>query len=154
LELDLNKILLHKLEDGTIEYERWKDIPCYEGYFQVSSFGRVKSLSRPSERKRGNFIVSEKLFRLQCHQIYYNVTLLKDKRRKGFPVHQLMAMAFLNHKPNKFTVVVDHKDNDPLNNHIDNLQLVSNRKNSSKDRKRGTSKYIGVHWSRKVERWK
>src|SRR5690606_9654271 len=78
----------------------------------------------------------------------------KDKRRKGFPVHQLMAMAFLNHKPNKFTVVVDHKDNDPLNNHIDNLQLVSNRKNSSKDRKRGTSKYIGVHWSRKVERWK
>jgi len=63
-------------------------------------------------------------------------------------IHQLVAIAFLNHIPCGHELVVDHIDNDPTNNNIENLQIVTNRQNCSKDRK-GKSIYTGVHWNKK-----
>jgi len=117
--------------------EIFKDIPGYEGIYQVSDLGRVKSLKFNKEKilKPG----------VNNHG-YYTVVLCKGKR-KTINVHQLVAMAFLNHEPCGYNgLIVDHKDNNPLNNRLSNLQLISQRENTSKDKK-GSSKYTGVSWN-------
>jgi hypothetical protein len=123
--------------------EIWKDIPGYEGIYQVSDLGNVKSL-------RFN---KEKILKPGVNGSgYYTVVLCKGKR-KTKKVHKLVAMAFLNHNPDGYKLVVDHKDNDKLNNILSNLQLISQRENSSKDKK-GTSKHTGVSWDKERNKWK
>ena len=80
---------------------------------------------------------------------YPTVALSKYGNGKKIRVHQLVAIAFLNHKPCGHKLVVDHIDNNRLNNSLKNLQIVTNRKNLSKDKKGGTSKYVGVHYINK-----
>jgi alkyl hydroperoxide reductase subunit AhpF len=63
-------------------------------------------------------------------------------------------MAFLGHVPNGQKLVVDHIDGDKLNNNLNNLQVITNRENTSKDRSGGTSKYVGVSWSKQNKKWK
>ena len=64
-------------------------------------------------------------------------------------------MAFLNHKPCGHKLIVDHIDNNPLNNNVENLQIVTNRVNTTKDRKGSSSKYVGVCYSDKgINRWR
>ena len=131
--------------------EIFKDIPNYEGLYQVSNFGRVKSLRRISPYKR---IVKEKfLSPTLVGRGVLGVTLYFNGKRKCYHVHQLVAMAFLNNKPCGMKIVVDHIDNNPLNNNVSNLQLTSQRINASKDRKGGTSKYVGVFWCNTHKYW-
>jgi hypothetical protein len=136
--------------------EIWKDIPDYEGMYQVSNLGNVKSLSRVVLRKgKYPFLSKEKILsgRIDSNG-YYSLSLFKNKTRKFFKKHQLVAMAFLGHKPDGSTkIVVDHIDNNKLNNRLDNLQLISHRENVSKDKK-GTSEYTGVCWNKKSNKWK
>lgn len=156
LEFELEKVLWNKYDDNYTQYEKWGDIPNYKGYFQVSTFGRVKSLQRKSEREYRPFIISEKILSTQNTQGYYTIGLSKNGKRKNLQVHQLVAIVFLKHTPSKFYKVVDHKDNNPLNNNISNLQVISQRLNSSKDKFRGnyTSKYVGVNWNPKRKKWR
>ena len=122
--------------------EIWKDIPSYEGRYQASSLGRIRSLRR-------DCIMAQ-----QKHNAgYLSVALHKGSHKKTFLVHQLIAMAFLNHKPNGHDRVVDHIDNNPLNNNIENLQLTSQRHNCTKDKKGYSSKYVGVSFHSKTGRW-
>jgi hypothetical protein len=65
----------------------------------------------------------------------------------------LVAIAFLGHKPRGFKIVVDHINNDKSDNRLENLQLTTNRQNSSKDRKNKTSRYTGVSWVKKSKKW-
>jgi hypothetical protein len=105
--------------------EIWKDVIEYEGLYQVSNFGNVKSLNYNRSGK-------EKLLKPGIGTTgYYNVFLSKNGKKKTFKVHQLVAICFLNHKPNGFNLVVNHIDNNPLNNHVSNLELVNQRYNSS-----------------------
>ena len=67
-------------------------------------------------------------------------------------MHQIVAIAFLNHTPNGLKAVVDHIDNNPLNNELGNLQIITHRKNLSKDKK-GSSKYTGVCWYESRKKW-
>jgi hypothetical protein len=67
-------------------------------------------------------------------------------------IHKLVAMAFLGHIPAGYNLVVDHIDNNPLNNRLDNLQLISQRENTSKDKKGGTSDFIGV-FNKSSSKW-
>jgi len=154
LELDPNKILFTTI-NGEKTTEIWKDIPNYEGYYQCSNFGRVKSLER--EIIRGNHLmrIREKILKLYLgNRGYYNVGIKKDLILKRFNIHVLVAICFLDHIPCGFKKVVDHKDNDPLNNQVNNLQLITNRKNSSKDKKGFSSKYVGVSWKKGRDKWK
>ena len=136
--------------------EIFKDIPNYEGLYQISNIGRVKSL----ERKVRN---SEKGFRVVKEGIlkngdngngYLQIHLCKSKKRKCYKIHQLVAMAFLNHKTGSRRLVVDHVDNNKLNNKVSNLQIISQRFNVSKDRKNCSSKYTGVAWHKKSKKWR
>tara|TARA_R100000781_G_scaffold113283_1_gene81466 strand:+ start:1200 stop:2006 length:807 start_codon:yes stop_codon:yes gene_type:complete len=154
LELDPNKVLFAPDNEGVVQYEEWKDIPGYEGYYQCSSFGRVKSLRRFIKRTNHYMEISEKILKQQIPQRYFCVGIKTNNLRKGYQVHQLVAMCFLGHKPNGFKIVVDHKDNIKENNFVWNLQLTTNRHNASKDKEGGTSKYVGVSWNKRTKKWR
>ena len=74
--------------------------------------------------------------------------------RKDRYLHQIIAETFLNHTPCGYKVIVDHIDNNPQNNRLDNLQLISHRENLSKDKKNKTSKFTGVSKDSKINRYR
>lgn len=125
--------------------EIWKDIPNYEGYYQVSDLGNVKSLDRKVINSPNGGCFTRKGKKLKPikkgKQNYLVVSLNKKGRGKMFTIHQLVAITFLNHKPCGFDIVVDHKNNISTDNNLSNIQLVSNRYNSSKDKVQKSGEY-------------
>ena len=110
--------------------EIWKDIPNYEGYYQVSNLGRVKSLKRYVKFMHCNKLINERILKGGIGSRGYLVVILsKDKKPKTFEVHKLVAIAFLGHKPCGYKRVVNHIDNNPVNNKASNLEIVSQREN-------------------------
>ena len=134
----------------------WKEIPGYEGQYEVSDTGLVRSMDRIIKHSSGSLmnISGLTLSANVGNNGYLNLNLCKNGKRKNFNVHLLVAMAFLNHKPHGFKLVVDHRDNDKLNNNISNLQIITNRKNTSKDRIGKSSKYTGVYYNKKTQRYR
>lgn len=126
--------------------EVFKDIPYYEGVYQVSNLGNVISLNYRGTNKR----MVRKLTKGSSG--YLTVKLSINNIKKTKRVHQLVAICFLNHKPRKSNIVVDHINNDKLDNRLENLQIITYRENSSKN-KLGSSKYTGVSWYKKSKKW-
>ena len=81
------------------------------------------------------------------------VNLSLNGNRKTRIVHQIVAEAFLNHTPNGCKIIIDHIDNDKLNNNIINLQLITHRQNASKDKKGCSSDYVGVSYNKQSNKW-
>jgi hypothetical protein len=137
--------------------EIFKDIPEYEGFYQISNLGNVKSLSRNYLNKgKYNSISKEKILK-HCKDTcgYYFVGLCKNGKVKNFTIHKLVAMAFLGHVPDGTNkIVVDHINNIKTDNRLENLQLLSNRENCSKDRKVASSQYVGVYLNNKNNKWR
>lgn len=131
----------------------WRDIPGYEAIYQVSSTGLVKSLQRYRPYKDGFRIIKERILSPTIAEGYLSLRLSKNGYAKNYKVHQLVAMAFLEHKPSGSNKVVDHIDNNKLNNNVSNLQIVSTRLNCSKDRKNKYSYYTGVTFSKARQKW-
>ena len=128
--------------------EDFIDIKGYEGYYKINKNGDVKSLDRKVFNGKGFYIKKSQIMKPTLKKAgYYTITLHKEGNKYNVDIHLLMAYNFLNHKPSKHVLVVDHKDNNPLNNKLSNLQLISNRENCSKDRK-NSNKYTGVYKSR------
>lgn len=97
--------------------EIWRDIKRYEGKYQVSNTGKVKSLNY---RRTGK----EKILKLDDNgHGYLYVSLSKDGKGKSYPVHKLVATAFLEN-PNNLPEV-NHKDENKYNNCVDNLEWCS-----------------------------
>ena len=137
--------------------EIWKDIPNYVNYYKVSNFGNVKSLNRFTIHKNGriNKLKGKKLSKLKDSTKYLNVGLNKKGIKTRYGIHRLVASAFLGYNlKNRKGMVVDHIDNDPLNNKLNNLQVITHRENCSKDKKGGTSKYVGVGWRKDRGKWR
>jgi NUMOD4 motif-containing protein/HNH endonuclease len=131
------------------EEEIWCDIPDYKGYYQISTLGRVKSLSRViSIRNIYSGIIKEKI--LKCGLDgggYAQVILCKDGSKKMFKVHSLVAIAFLNHKPCGKKLVIDHKNEIKTDNRLKNLQIISQRENTSKSKLLNKKLPTGVYRS-------
>ena len=106
--------------------EVWKDVVGYDGAYQVSNFGRVRSFKNG---KRG-LTDTPRIMKL-CHDRYgYPVVyLFRDKKDKCVRVHQIEAIAFLPNPENK--EFVDHLDCDKKNNRLDNLRWVTRKENNS-----------------------
>lgn len=127
------------------------DVIGYEGYYQVSNLGRVKSLCRLDSIGRR---VNEKILKPGVSTDgYFHVALWKNSKQLIGRIHILVAIHFLDHVPDRYNIIVDHRDNNPLNNHIKNLQLITQRENTSKDKKGGSSDYIGVYWNKSSSKW-
>jgi len=135
--------------------EIWKKVKGYENNYEISSFGRVKSLSRTIKRDGFDILLKEKiLVNFKNSNSYLHITLNKNGISKNFKIHQLVAIAFLNYTPDKtHRILVDHKDNNKHNNFLDNLQLLNNRQNCSKEQ-RGFSKYTGVGYAKREQKWR
>jgi hypothetical protein len=96
--------------------EIWKDIEGYEQLYQVSNLGNVKSLSNKNNRR-------EKILKPGSKKGYLSVILHKNRVRKNFLVHRLVAEAFLPNPNNLQTI--NHKDEDKTNNRVENLEWCS-----------------------------
>ncbi len=132
--------------------EIFKDIPGYEGIYQVSNLGNVKSLNYNHTKKEK---ILKKSFSGPKRAQYLSVCLTKNYKQKTIKIHNLVAKTFLNHyyDINK-KIVIDHINSIKTDNRLENLQLISHRENSSKDRKNKTSKYVGVCWCNLNKKWK
>lgn len=107
---------------------QWKPISGYEGIYMISDQGQVKSLKRETETKRGvKRVVYEKILSPKDTGGYQFVALNKDGKRKDFYIHRLVASVFLDN-PNNYNIV-NHKDGNPKNNNLDNLEWSNHRQN-------------------------
>jgi len=115
--------------------ETWKDIPGYEGYYQASNLGRIRSVDRyiKTQWKTDRFCKARIMSQNNDGYGYKQVRISKNHNPKTMTVHVLTAMAFLNHKPKK-GLVVDHIDKNPANNRLENLQVITHRENLTKDK--------------------
>jgi len=121
--------------------EEFRDVEGYKGLYQVSNLGRVKN-------------IKDKILKgCDAGKGYLKVNLSKEGKSKNVYIHQLVAIAFLNHTPNGNKVIVDHVNNNRSNNRLENLQLITHRLNLAKDRRNKTSKFTGVSWNTKEGLW-
>jgi len=139
--------------------EIFKDIKGYEGRYQVSNLGRVKSLERKCKTKGGALrIVYGRILSFGIDgQGYRIVGICKNGNNKTTKVHHLVWETFGESKRNGIELQVDHIDNDKLNNHIYNLQLLDNRANCSKGwliSGKKTSQFTGVGWHTRNKMWR
>jgi hypothetical protein len=110
--------------------EIWKDIKDYEGLYQVSSLGNVKSIDRAISSKNGKriFNVNGKPLKGFANKNgYKRVHLTKEHKGKSYFVHRLVAFNFLD-KPN-YKCEVNHIDGNKFNNFISNLEWVTHSEN-------------------------
>lgn len=113
--------------------EVWKDIAGYEGYYQVSNLGRIKSLQTMKYshiKKCAIAVMREKILKpYPDTKKYLLVDLKKDGNRDTQKVHRLVAKAFISNENNY--PQVNHKDENKQNNCVDNLEWCTNQYNST-----------------------
>lgn len=115
------------IEEDSVESEEWRDIEGYEGLYQVSSLGRIRSLTRICKVGKGLRKLDGRVLK-QYKYLGYMVLVLYDKKanKKICRVHRAVAKAFV---AGDTSLVVNHKDGVRHNNHVDNLEWVTQKEN-------------------------
>lgn len=114
--------------------EIWKDIPGYEGYYQVSNTGRVRCVERivPHNQKDGSCVMRKlkpRIIKLDNNtNNYFIVRLHKCGHVKTITVHRLVALMFIPNPLKKRTI--NHKDGNRQNNNVNNLEWCTHSENS------------------------
>ena len=114
--------------------EIWKDIKGFDGYYQVSTLGNVRSIDRKDSLGR-LWKGKNRKFKSN-NRGYLQVSLFKNGKEKYFLVHRLVADTFIENS--KDLTQVNHKDQNNKNNKVDNLEWCSN--------------YYNAHFGDRIER--
>lgn len=120
--------------------EEWKPVFEYEEFYEVSNWGRVRSLERKFTNSRGEkrTLPQKILIGYFDRKGYYRVKLTGLRKPKNFPVHRLVAIAFV---PNyKKRPHVNHIDGRKINNYADNLEWVTPAENNKHALEAGLNK--------------
>jgi len=132
-----------------LEKEVWKEVEGYEGYYEVSNLGHVRSLDRViPHATQGSQKVKGKVLKQTLRNKYYRVILARDNHKNHQSVHRIVAKAFIPNPENKESV--DHINNDKLDNRASNLNWVTVYENSSKARREGFYRVGEEHLQSKI----
>jgi hypothetical protein len=135
--------------------EIWKPVKGYEGLYEVSNLGRVKSLERIVKKSDGSKrTVNERILKPAMNSVgYFYIDLSNQGVKKTRKIHQLVAESFLNHTPCGHKLVVNHINFDRTDNRVQNLEIVTARENSNRKHLTSTSQYTGVYWHKTNKKW-
>jgi hypothetical protein len=150
-----NLLPYQNLSLDDMQGEIWKDIKGYDGYYQVSNFGRIKSLSREILKKRGCFKTKSRILKQCVINGYCYAFISFNKKKMTYTAHRLVANYFIYKKYNK--PQVNHIDSNKLNNIFKNLEWVSARENEchkQSKNKNNTSIYTGVSFNLQSKKWR
>lgn len=139
---------------ATPDVEEWRDIKGFEGLYQISSHGRVRSLARTIKRRNRIAQIQTRILRQYKNKFeYWNVDLKNDKIINKCRIHRLVAKTFI---PNPLNLqFVDHIDRNKHNNHISNLRWCSKSQNQQNVAKtlNKSSTYKGVYYNMSRNRY-
>ena len=107
--------------------EEWRLVVGYEGLYEVSNTGQVRSLDKYDTK--GRFLRGKTLKLLECSNGYLLIGLSKNGIRKVYLVHRLVAEAFIERSDGLYEV--NHKDENKKNNSVDNLEWCSKKYNNN-----------------------
>lgn len=119
--------------------EIWKPIPGYEGAYEISNMGRLRSLTRTRIVNNCHGGTSPRTDKGRIFALgnngngYAYVSLSENGKKTNYYIHRLVAEAFLE-KPEGENFVVDHLDHDRRNNMADNLEWVTQKENVNRSR--------------------
>lgn len=137
------------------EIEIWKNVIGYEGYYEISNLGNVRSLDRIIVDKiRTRFLKGCNLKSSIKQSGYEQLVLSMNGKSKSFNVHQLMAINFLKHFPCKHKLVINHKNFIRNDNRLVNLEIVTQRENTNQKHLKSKSKYVGVAKNKRGKEWR
>jgi hypothetical protein len=108
--------------------EIWKDVPLYEGIYQVSNTGKLKSFHGNVAKNSNGFIIREK----PDKDGYRRCVLYGNKIKLAVEIHRLVAMMFIPNPENK--PCINHKDFNRSNCSVDNLEWVTDKENTKYSR--------------------
>ena len=125
--------------------EKWRDIPGYEGYYQVSDHGRVKALARvvhkritkPGQGSSPVQLWKERMMKISPKSQYNKVTLSRDGKGGTYNVNVLVLLAFVGNPPPRCQAL--HNDGNPHNNYLSNLRWGTCRDNQLDRKLHGTA---------------
>lgn len=122
--------------------EIWKDICGYEGFYQVSNTGKIRSLDRITVDRNGKrcFRKGKELVQIPNSKGYMRIMLSDNKSKKRFFVHRIVALHFVNNVDKVNNNIVNHIDSNYRNNSADNLEWTTLKGNSQHALKNGRTK--------------
>lgn len=111
--------------------EDWKEIAGYEGYYEVSNMGQVRSVGRVVNTARGTRYKRPHIMAHNIHPItgYHMVCLAKDGTKRTFLVHRLVGMAFVENPDGK--PQINHKNENKSDNRAENLEWMTSAENTN-----------------------
>lgn len=121
------------------DIEIWKDIPEYEGLYQISNLGNIKSLKREVKHNySGSINLKTRILKSSLGGKYLRVAFCKESKYKYIHVHRILALMFIENPDN--LPEVNHIDGNKLNNKLENLEWVTRKENMFHAFKNGLAK--------------